>query len=82
MSAEIIATLVMGAALAGLILPQLRNHRAETRAQVTEQRADSAGIRAEITQLCERMAYLDGFVSGLAPAIVSAARENQKPPTQ
>ena len=67
MSAEIIATLVMGAALAVLIVTQNRGLRGEF-----------AGIRAEITQLCERMAYIDGLVSGLALASIAAARENQE----
>ena len=95
MSAEIIATLVMGGVglgvgvgLAALILTTNRGVRQDM-AQMAQMMAQMEtrlvgkidSLALQLGKLCGRMAYIDGLVSGLAPAIVAAARENQARPS-
>ncbi len=64
-SAEMIAIVTVGVALAGLILTSVHRLRGEMgglRGEITE-------IRTEIAQLRERMAHLEGLPEGLWEAI-------------
>ena len=58
MSAELIATLAVGVAIAGLVLTGQRAVRQEV-----------ADLRREVGQLRERMAHLEGLLEGLRDAI-------------
>ena len=69
MSAEIIATLVMGAALAALILTQNRGLRGEIAGLCSEVRSDIAEIRGEIRGLTEGMDRLESSMDKLREAI-------------
>ena len=85
MSAEIIATLVLFGmvlvvfgALAVLVVTQTRGLRrsiGELEGRLCG-RFDS--MHGELRDAADRMAYMNGLVSGLAPAII-ADRENRKP---
>ena len=67
MSAEIIATLVMGAALAGLILTQSRGLHSEI-----------AGLRGDMRGLIEGMDRLESAMDRLREAIIAAARRGSE----
>ena len=82
MSAELIAIIGTGIALAGLILNGQRTQREETRDQRTETQAQFKAMQAEtqaefkttraaIGELRERMAHLEGLVGGLSDALLS-----------
>ena len=93
MSAEIIATLVMGgvglvvfSALAVLVVTQTRGLRRDLvgiRGAIGGVEGRLCGrfdsMHGELRDAADRMAYLDGYLTGAAPAIVAAAtREIQK----
>ena len=87
MSAEIIATLVMGGVglgvvvgLAVLIVSQTRGLRREIGELEGRLCGRFDSMHGELRAAADRMAYLDGYLTGAAPAIVAAAtRENPKP---
>ena len=88
MSAEIIATLVMGGGglgvgvgLAALILTTNLGLRQDMGRMESRLVGKIDSLALQLGKLCGRMAYIDGLVSGLAPAIVAAARENQARPS-
>ncbi len=58
MSAELIAIIVVGVAIGGLVLAGQRSLR-----------QDIAGLRQDVVQLRERMAHLEGLLEGLREAI-------------
>ena len=75
MTPEILTIIVIGIALAGLILNGQRVSSAEIkslRAEITELRAEITELRAEVGQLRERMAHLEGLLEGLREAITHA----------
>ena len=65
MSGEIVASLAVGVALAGLNLTSSHALRAE----VATIRSDLTQIRGELASLRERMAHLEGLLEGLREAI-------------
>ena len=58
MSAELIAIIAVGVAIAGLVLAGQRSLR-----------QDIAALRNDVVQLRERMAHLEGLLEGLREAI-------------
>ena len=82
LSQETITILTVGVALAGIILVNQGEMRAEARAARTEARAEREAMRAEaradrqafadrITRLVEQQGTLNGLVEGLQHAIPS-----------
>ena len=69
MSGEIIAIVVVGVALAGVILTSNRGLRQDIR------RLDEriSGLEARIGELRERMAHLEGLLEGLRESITGRA---------
>ena len=65
MSGEMIAIVVVGVALAGVIL----NGQRGVRAEIAGLRGEIAEIRDGVAQLRERMAHLEGLLEGLREAI-------------
>ena len=63
MNAEIIAIVMVGVALAGVILTSARGVR-----------QDINELRGEIGKLRERMAHLEGLLEGLRESIVGRSR--------
>ncbi len=63
MSGEIIAVVMVGVALAGVILSSARGVR-----------QDINDLRSEIGTLRERMAHLEGLMEGLRESIVGRAK--------
>ena len=81
MSAVIIATLVVVGALAVLIVSQTRALRREIREIKGQLCGRFDSMHGELRAAADRMAYLDGYLTGAAPAIVAAAtRKIQEPP--
>ena len=82
MSNELIAILGVGAALAGIMLSQVRNLRTDL-AQRFDDKIDALGkrfdeqvieireVKKNVHGLGERMAHLEGLVEGLKEAIVA-----------
>ena len=66
MSGEMIAIVVVGVALAGVILTSLRGTEARLGAQIKD-------LRGEVGELRERMAKLEGLLEGLREAITVRA---------
>lgn len=69
LSQETIAIVTVGAALAGLILMNHGQVRAEREAMRAEARADREAFANQITRLVEQQGTLNGFVEGLRHAI-------------
>ena len=81
MSAELVAILAVGAALAGLILGVLRGLRADMRTEIRDVRSEVRDVRAEVRDarndvgdLRERMARLEGLFDGLRERMVRIER--------
>lgn len=69
LSQETIAIVTVGAALAGLILMNHGQIRAEREAMRAEARADREAFANQITRLVEQQGTLNGLVEGLRHAI-------------
>ena len=69
LSQETIAIVTVGAALAGLILMNHGQIRAEREAMRAEARADRQAFADQITRLVEQQGTLNGLVEGLRHAI-------------
>ena len=69
LSQETIAIVTVGAALAGLILMNHGQIRAEREAMRAEARADRQAFANQITRLVEQQGTLNGLVDGLRQAI-------------
>ena len=69
LSQETIAIVTVGAALAGLILMNHGQIRAEREAMRAEARADRQAFANRITRLVEQQGTLNGLVEGLRHAI-------------
>ena len=74
MSAELVAILAVGAALAGLILGVLRGLRADMRTEIRDVRAEVRDARNDVGDLRERMARLEGLFDGLRERMVRIER--------
>ena len=62
MSAELIAVIAVGVALAGLMLTGLRGVRVE----MHDVREEMRDVRSGVADLCEHMARLEGLFEGFA----------------
>ena len=71
MSAEIIAIIGTNIVVVSVILTSMGRMESRLVGKI-----DSLAL--QLGKLCERMAHIDGLVSGLGSSIVAAARENQK----
>lgn len=69
LSQETIAIVTVGSALAGLILMNHGQIRAEREAMRAEARADRQAFAKQITRLVEQQGTLNGLVDGLRHAI-------------
>ncbi len=66
MSAELIAVIAVGVALAGVMLTGLRAVRAEIRDVRVEMHQEMHDVRSDVGDLRERMARLEGLFEGFA----------------
>lgn len=64
MSAELVAILAVGVALAGLIVGVLRGLRADMRTEIRDVRAEVREVRSDVGDLRERMARMEGLFEG------------------
>ena len=71
LSQEMITILTVGVALAGLILVNVGETRAEREAMRAEGRADREAFEKKITRLVEQQGTLNGLVDGLRHAVPS-----------
>ena len=72
----LIAALVIGATLAGLILTSNRGLRKDMREDIGQLRGDIKDLRGEVGELRERMAHLEGLLEGLREAITVRSAAN------
>ena len=70
MSAELIAILSVGVALAGFLAASLRNLRTDLRADLQQVRADVRALETRVAAVEQGQARLEGLLEGLREAIV------------